>query len=549
MTFTDSARTVSEADEVILLDDAGNHIGAADRIAVHTNATPLHLAFSTYLFNARGEVLVTRRALDKTTWPGVWTNSCCGHPRPGEPIEEAVRRRIREELGLTVGPITPLLPEFRYRAIDASGVVENEICPVFAAFVTDDEPTPNRDEVAEFAWVPWADFTTAISATPNVYSPWAALQVPQILDRHPDAAWSSPIVDVDPEHTVAAVDELLTKEIAALGREWEGYTEGLGVDVLPVDLTEWFGQLVVGRGKRLRVHLTHWGFIAAGGRQDTAAWSHAIRAAAALETLHLFALIHDDIMDESRSRRGLPSAHVQAAAWHEKFGGKGCPQQFGLSLAILLGDFAHTVADRMVDSLPQRMRQVWYELCLELMAGQRADLTGAAAGRRDRAHTKHVARVKSGRYTITRPLQLGAIAAGAPDAVVRGLMTFGDHVGKAFALRDDHLGIWGDPELTGKPVGDDLLDAKATVLLALAAKRLEGPAKDLLERVGTPGFGAEDVATLSQAMADAGISDEVERIIAGKIDEAHEALEGLPLTDVGIRGLHDAARAVAWRQH
>ena len=136
------------SDDVVLVDDSGLPLGSAPRIEVHTDETPLHLAFSTYLFNARGEVLLTRRALGKKTWPGVWTNSCCGHPRPSESLEDAARRRIREELGLTVGPLVPLLPEFRYRAVDASGIVENEICPVFAGYVTEADPRPNPDEVA-----------------------------------------------------------------------------------------------------------------------------------------------------------------------------------------------------------------------------------------------------------------------------------------------------------------------------------------------------------------------------------------------------------------
>ncbi len=109
------------ADDVVLVNEEGAPVGVANRTEVHSDTTPLHLAFSTYLFNARGEVLLTRRALSKKTWPGVWTNSCCGHPRPAESLGDAARRRIREELGLTVGPLVPLLPDFRYRAVDASG--------------------------------------------------------------------------------------------------------------------------------------------------------------------------------------------------------------------------------------------------------------------------------------------------------------------------------------------------------------------------------------------------------------------------------------------
>ena len=166
-------------DDVILLDEQGHPIGRADRLRVHTYATPLHLAFSTYLFNARGEVLVTRRALGKGTWPGVWTNSACGHPRPGEDIEAAARRRIREELGLMVGPLMPVLPDFRYRATDASGIVENEVCPVYRA-VTTDAVVPNPDEVAEFAWVTPESLTAAALAAPYAFSPWLGWQLEQL---------------------------------------------------------------------------------------------------------------------------------------------------------------------------------------------------------------------------------------------------------------------------------------------------------------------------------------------------------------------------------
>ena len=534
-------------DEVVLLDEDGMPIGTADRMEVHTGATPLHLAFSTYVFNARGEVIVTRRALAKKTWPGVWTNSCCGHPKPGESLEDAARRRIREELGMTVGPLVSLLPDFRYRAVDASGIVENEICPVFAAFVTDEQPVANPDEVAEWAWVPWENLTAAITATPHVYSPWAALQVPQIATAHPDAAWRPAPPTVDVGAAIADVDALLSAEANTLAVEWQSYAGDLKLDILDSDLPRWLGGLLVGRGKRLRVVLAYWGFIAAGGTHGSTGYRHLIRAAAALETLHLFALIHDDVMDESDSRRGRASAHVASAGWHREWGGYGDADVFGRNMAILLGDLAHTVADRLVDGLPQPLREVWYALSVELIAGQRADLTGAAAGRRGRAHAEHIARAKTGRYTVARPLQLGATAAGASPAVVNALMTCGDHLGRAFALRDEYLGVWGDPAVTGKPAGDDLMEAKATVLLSLAEDRLTGDEAALIERLGTPDLGPTDVDRLAAAIRSAGVADELEAMISEAVAEGLDCLKAPPLVPAGVAGLRDAASALAWR--
>ena len=163
-------------DEVQLLDDGGRPIGAAPRAEVHTFATPLHLAFSCYLSRTEGDLLMTRRALTKRTWPGVWTNSFCGHPRPGEPVEDAIARHARHELGVRVEDVVCVLPDFRYRATDASGIVENEMCPVYLA-VTRDEPVPRPDEVMELRWVDPHQVGQLVATAPFLVSPWMALQV------------------------------------------------------------------------------------------------------------------------------------------------------------------------------------------------------------------------------------------------------------------------------------------------------------------------------------------------------------------------------------
>lgn len=163
-------------DEVVLLDDAGAPIGTAAKRLVHTEDTPLHLAFSCHLVDTHGRILVTRRALGKQTWAGVWTNSFCGHPRPGEALEEAVRRRAMAELGVRVTELRNALPDYRYRAVDASGVVENELCPVHVA-VIDGELAPDPAEVAEWAWTEPDVLVGAVRAAPYVFSPWMREQL------------------------------------------------------------------------------------------------------------------------------------------------------------------------------------------------------------------------------------------------------------------------------------------------------------------------------------------------------------------------------------
>ncbi|KGJ82869.1 isopentenyl-diphosphate delta-isomerase [Cryobacterium roopkundense] len=166
---------------VVLLDEDGREIGTAPKYSVHSTDTPLHLAFSCHVFNSVGEVLVTRRALGKKTWPGVWTNSFCGHPLPGEALHLGVLRRAQFELGLTLDPadISATLPDFRYRAVDGSGIVENEICPVYIA-TTASEPVPNPDEVIEFAWTTPSALRRAARDAPWAFSPWLGLQVSEM---------------------------------------------------------------------------------------------------------------------------------------------------------------------------------------------------------------------------------------------------------------------------------------------------------------------------------------------------------------------------------
>ena len=172
----DTVTPSSPSELVVLLDNDAKPVGSADKLAVHTTDTPLHLAFSCHLFNAAGEVLITRRALAKRTWPGVWTNSFCGHPAPGEPMEEAVHRRASAELGIAIEGLELALPDFRYRAVDASGIVENEVCPVYRARTTD-AVVPNPAEVIEFQWVSPNALRTAVAATPFAFSPWIVLQL------------------------------------------------------------------------------------------------------------------------------------------------------------------------------------------------------------------------------------------------------------------------------------------------------------------------------------------------------------------------------------
>lgn len=170
---------MTDPEYVVLLDDLGHEIGTAPKSSVHGTDTALHLAFSCHVVDDEGRVLVTRRALGKKTWPGVWSNSFCGHPRPAEPVISAVRRRAEYELGIELFDIELALPLFRYRAVDASGIVEYEVCPVYTAR-TNDTPVLNPLEVVDAEWVEPEALATSLSATPWAFSPWLVLQAKQL---------------------------------------------------------------------------------------------------------------------------------------------------------------------------------------------------------------------------------------------------------------------------------------------------------------------------------------------------------------------------------
>lgn len=170
----------AETEQIVLLDDDARPIGAAPKLASHHQNTPLHLAFSVYIFNDKKQLLVTRRALHKKVWPGVWTNSCCGHPAPNEEIAAAIARRVQYELGMKVDNLRCVLPDYRYTTPPFEGIIENEVCPVYVA-TANSEPHPNPTEVDDAKWISWQDFCTQTESDhQNVWSWWSKDQAQQL---------------------------------------------------------------------------------------------------------------------------------------------------------------------------------------------------------------------------------------------------------------------------------------------------------------------------------------------------------------------------------
>lgn len=301
--------------------------------------------------------------------------------------------------------------------------------------------------------------------------------------------------------------------------------------------------LVLAGGKRLRPAFVHWGFVAAGGDPDA---SEPVDAGAAFEVLQGFALIHDDIMDGSAVRRGSEAVHRAFMARHEASAWSGEPRRFGEGAGILVGDLALVYADLLMPLTSDALAALWHELRIELNMGQYLDLVGTATRRVDRASAHRTARYKSGRYTIERPLQVGSHLAGDPE-LANQLSAFGGPLGEAFQLRDDVLGVFGDPERTGKPVGDDLREGKPTVLLAEAHEHASSHQLDVLSHVGDPDLDQVGIVALQRVLIDTGALDRVEAEIESLRLQAEAALVPLRLAGGAREALVEMARFVVAR--
>ncbi|MDP1819565.1 MAG: polyprenyl synthetase family protein [Acidimicrobiales bacterium] len=304
-------------------------------------------------------------------------------------------------------------------------------------------------------------------------------------------------------------------------------------------------RFVLGGGKRLRPAFCHWGFVGAGGEPDDPA---VVDAGAAFELLQAFALVHDDVMDGSAVRRGARTVHLAYADRHRAEAWRGEVRRFGEGVAILIGDLAHVYADRLLPRANPDVQAVWDELRTELNVGQYLDLVGTASGDVGLETARRIARFKSGKYTIERPLHVGAALAGRFTDLVGPLSAYGDPLGEAFQLRDDLLGAFGEEALTGKPVGDDLREGKPTPLLALAVRSATPAQADVLAEVGSADLDAAQIARLQEVLVATGALASVESAIDRLAQQALAALVDAPIAPEAADELASLAAFVAWRE-
>lgn len=329
--------------------------------------------------------------------------------------------------------------------------------------------------------------------------------------------------------------------LALLDAEVEGWA---AADVELRDPLVALRELVLAGGKRLRPAFCHWAFVGAGGDPDDAI---VIDGGAAIELLHTFALIHDDIMDGSSTRRNTDTIHVQFEQQHALSGWRGEGRRFGEGVAILVGDLAFVYADKLLAGAPPEALRVFNDLRVEVNVGQYLDLVGTAKGNVGHGAASRISRYKSGKYTVERPLHLGAALAGRLGELEGPLSGFGLPLGEAFQMRDDLLGVFGDPAATGKPVGEDLREGKPTVLFATAVELADTASAKVLERYGAPDLDDDEIGVLQEALVGTGAVDAVERVIDELVGQAFEALDEADLIPAATVALGELAEFVAGR--
>jgi geranylgeranyl diphosphate synthase, type I len=373
---------------------------------------------------------------------------------------------------------------------------------------------------------------------------------------------------LDPQAPLGqAFRDAVSAEITTFLTEQSSVLDSMGPELVPVHLMA--SQMLCG-GKRMRPAFCVWGYVAAAGMPNDFELKPLLAAAGSLDVLHVSALVHDDLMDSSDLRRGRPAAHRQFEALHANAGWLGDSAAFGKAGAILLGDLLVMWSAQMLhgagveQSALERTLPIVEAMRTEVTCGQYLDMVAQAHPLRQRApaigslrptielaldDASRVVEYKAARYTVQRPCQIGAALGGGNDELYFALGAYGSPLGRAFQFRDDLLGVFGDPQITGKPAGDDLREGKRTVLVAHAyAHASDAGQKLLLQRLGDSGLDEAGISELQQVITESGAREAVESMINDNYERALKALHDTEMTDEGCAGLTTLADAAVRRE-
>jgi geranylgeranyl diphosphate synthase type I len=378
-----------------------------------------------------------------------------------------------------------------------------------------------------------------------------------VLDRlqivpDPSSEASAPAVDADPtglQPIPPALHDGIADILEAFVSERHSLLAPMGHDLDPLVTA---ARRALSGGKRLRPAFVYWGWRSSGGSKSKT--SALLRAAAAVELVHASALVHDDVLDEAETRRGSPTAHRMFAALEADPRGSTAPvtsRRFGTSAAILLGDLLLAWSDELLAESgfkPKalgRGREYFGRMRTEMLAGQYLDVLMQARGRSSGPDAMRVLRYKSAKYTVERPLQIGAALAKASPELLAALSSYGVPLGEAFQLRDDVLGVFGDAASTGKPIGDDIREGKPTLLVARAYDKADAGQREILEAaLGDRTASDEAVEAACAVIRATGALQAVETVIGELTAAALAALAVAPIDEeaaLALRTLADRA--------
>lgn len=336
-----------------------------------------------------------------------------------------------------------------------------------------------------------------------------------------------------------AVESQLARVIDAEQSQWVDEHPDLAV------VFEEIRGLALGGGKRIRPAFCLLGALASNGSQS----AEVVRAGAALELLHAMALFHDDVIDGSLSRRGRETTHVRQTRLHRDNSWAGNASRFGDGVAILVGDLAYVLADQLMEPMSARVRAVWSQMRIEVNIGQYLDVVGSARRDFTAVTAARVALLKTAKYTVERPLHIGSLIAdpSVGQRTLDVLSGFGVSLGTAFQMRDDVLGVFGEPNVTGKPAGDDLRESKPTALVAAALAGATPAQRAVLGRIGSPDLDTGSIDAMRQVIVDTGALAETEARINQLVEEAVGGLGAIALRDDVKTNFVELAHAIAWR--
>lgn len=314
------------------------------------------------------------------------------------------------------------------------------------------------------------------------------------------------------------------------------------------ELTGVLSEFLARDGKRLRPALVYYSYTACGGDSEPVV----MPVAMAVELLHTYLLVHDDIMDHAKTRRGAPAVHVLFSDLHRDRGWHGDSSHFGTSVGILLGDLAESYAvelyssSEMSEAVRDDVRQCFSTMCQEVIVGQYLEMTAGYRGNLTEAELLRILQMKSGRYSVERPVQLGALLAGASRDTLDALTRYGARLGEAFQLQDDLLGMFGDVETVGKPVGEDLAEGKYTILIHSALEKLSPADRKTVERaLGNADIREPEVREVQKLIEGVGARQQVVEMIETRLQAAEQALDQADVTGPGasfLEGLMEYLR-------